>query len=335
MQQPWGYIGFDAGFHRTVEEVNYTQVVTEMPRQMFRLEGLWFVFSELWTSAYSRFIEDMGYMANISLDMNLRGEMKLYNQFGIDYTQGSQYLRSVISNEQFGDQEMLRYIYRGTLKINNRNQIRANFQRGTKLAYRFLQRLEMDPRTTQQIRVTYGRTNHYSEVRSIADLTFAHASLRNGNPLDQTWRAEIGAVYAQRTQMFRRFPYMFKQEVNTYEFFANFNKNIPFSGLTIDLKPEFSFASGHGIMNDRHDLHPDAATLLAPQDDWQLQPQLKHEFDYLTASKIGAGLEAKIAYPLERITPFLNVRATYKRAMNTDLAEMSRMYISLHLGLNF
>jgi len=334
-QQEWGNIGVDVGFHRSIEDMEYRQVVTQGPQTIFRMEGLWFFSREDFSGTVGRFFQDQGFKANLKLDLK-SGQMMWYNQIGVNYTNGFQKLRSTITNEQFGDQQRLAYLYGSTLVINPQHQIRANFQNSTLLTYRLLQRNEFNPATRAWAYVTYARTNHYSEVQNAADLTYAYANLRNGNPMDQVWRVEIGGAYFQRVQAQRIFPYLFQQTANVYEGFASFNKNIPTRSLIIDVKPQFSFSTGGGTLNERFDLDPNPSIL--PNDGWQFLPQLKHEFNYLTGSKFGVGLEANVAYPFgrtNRTALFLNARISHREALNTDLKGFSRTYMSIHLGFNF
>jgi hypothetical protein len=334
--QEWGNIGADIGFRRSIEHLTYRQQVTEGPLTIFRMEGLWFFHGDVMGSGeINRFIEEATYMANLKVDLKV-GSMKWYNQFGAEYTDGFIKLRQTVTQEEFGDQEALKYTYRTTLKINPQNQIRVNFQNNTLLAYSLIQRSQINPQTRMTEFRTFGRNKHYSEVRNSADFTYAYASMRNGNPVDQAWRLEIGGSYFQRVQAQRRFPFLFQQTINIYEGFASFNKNIPTNRFIFDIKPNISFAKGNGTMNDVIKLEPNT-TRHAPVD-VQMLPQLKHEFDYLTATKFGVGLEATVAYPIRenrQTALFLTARANHRQALDTDLNGFSRTYVSLHFGLKF
>ena len=336
LQQEWGNIGVDLALSHTVEDIRYEQLITEEGQFIFRMEGLWFFNRENFprTSPINRFIQDAGYTANLKLDLNI-GQMMWYNQFGASYTDGFMKLRTTVTEEQFGDQEVLKYTYRSTLKINPQNQIRVNIQNSTLLAYSLVQRSEINEQTRIQKFVTYARNRHSSEVRNTADFTYAYASLRNGNPIDQSWKLEVGGSYFQHVITQRRFPFLFQQTVNIYEGFASFNKNIPTSRFIFDVKPSVSFEKGNGTMNEMINL---TGTTARPQEGVQFLPQLKHEFDYLTSTKLGVGLEATIAYPLKNYRQtalFLTARAHHKQAFDTDLKDFSRTYLSLNLGLSF
>jgi hypothetical protein len=166
-----------------------------------------------------------------------------------------------------------------------------------------------------------------------------YAKIRNGNPLDQAWRAEVGGNYFQRVQIQRRYPYLFRQEVNVFEGFAGFNKNIPTRLFDIDVKPQISFAKGNGIMNEIISLEENPTLQL--QDNWQLLAQLEHEFDYLTSSKLGVGWEINLTYRLNNrpnTAFFFNVRADHRATVELkqhSLAGLSRTYLSMRLGMNF
>jgi len=333
-RQEWGGFGIDAGFHRAIEDMQYEQRVTQDAQFLFRMEGLWFFEQQTFSSTTGRFIQDAGYHANLTLDLNL-GQMTLFNQFGVRYTDGFIKLRSTITQERFGEQEILNYTYRGTLIINPRNQIRVTAQNSTLRAYSLVQRNEINPYTLLQEFVTYARVPQSSEVRNTANITFAHASLRNGNAIDHAWRLEVGVGYNQRRITQRRFPLLYQQTITIYEGFASFNKNIQTQRFVFDIKPSVAISTGHGTMFERINL---TGTEDLPEETLVFLPQLEHEFNYLRSTKLGVGLDATIARPIRgnwHRSLFLTARANYRHALSTDLSGLSRMYVSFHLGLNF
>ena len=274
-------------------------------------------------------------MANLKLDLQI-GNMMWYNQFGVDYSD-ARHQGNTVRQEIFGEQEKLKYTYKSTLKLNPQSQIRINYQNTTLLAYKLLQiEEENPPRSGIWVNKTYARSKHYSEVQNNANITYLYAKIKNGNPIDQAWRIELGGNYFQRIQAQRRYPYLFRQEVNIFEGFASFNKNIPSKIFDIDVKPQISFAKGNGTMNERFDLEENPT--LEPDDNWQLLPQLKHEYDYLISSKLGMGVETTVTYPLKRFkntSLFLNAGINYRHALDTDLKAFSRTYFSINFGINF
>jgi hypothetical protein len=162
LQQRWGNIGFDFGYHRTMERVNYSEVVDGDAKILFRLEGLWFFQDEVFTTNSdfrTRLTRDDGYMANLKLDLKF-GNMAWYNRIGVSYSD-VKHQGNTVREELFGEQETLKYTYISTLKLSPRSQVRMRYQNNTLLAYNLLQREE---RTWagHLINRTYAKTKHYT-----------------------------------------------------------------------------------------------------------------------------------------------------------------------------
>jgi hypothetical protein len=111
------------------------------------------------------------------------------------------------------------------------------------------------------------------------------------------WRVDAGAQYARMTQTVNQYPYCRKQYMYRYDFFLNAGREVAWRVYDFGLLLGVAYGKGGGEPKNDGLYNPPSATQKPPKD---FDGYLYHEFDCLTASRVGGRAELTCARHFRR-----------------------------------
>jgi hypothetical protein len=148
------------------------------------------------------------------------------------------------------------------------------------------------------------------------------------------WRVEAGAEYARTAQTVSQYPYCRKQHIYTYGFFANAGRTVAWRANDFGLLLGIAYGKGGGVPKDDGIYAPPSSTQKPPKD---FDNYLYHEFDYLTASRVGGRTEVSYArYFRPKLRAAVSLRYEYTQALRT-VSTFGNVFhfVSLSAGITF
>ena len=271
-------IGFNLGFSRNTEKIEYMQVDASTEKYLFDLYGMWLYNSTGFSSAeQKRYKLRNEYYGALQIGFTF-GDVRIFNDFEARYTDASQ-TESGYNNLHHGDIGKLQYSDSFTLLIGQRHRINVSASGYRMNGFRFLQRQELDPDSKVRVWVTYGDPV-FCYDRSIFDGMLSYTFRKLGSipgtdgessPFDVNWEI-TGAVkgYSMR-QNYYEYPAQFGQRYSFIEPTVSFAKYWKKGSHLFDLTPSVSYTVP---METCHMNDVSAAGARQGETPWQLEAPL-------------------------------------------------------------
>jgi hypothetical protein len=152
--------------------------------------------------------------------------------------------------------------------------------------------------------IYYGKNIVRDARRMQAGLTYTgYFGVADCRPL---WRVEAGAEYARMSQTVSQYPYYRKQRIYRYNFFLNAARTVEWQANEAGLLLGAAAGRGGGAPKNDGMYNPPSSTQKPPGD---FDNYLYHEFDYLTASRVGGLVEGTYA---RRFRPHLRASVSLR-----------------------
>lgn len=312
-------IGFNLGYKRSTEKVEYEQIDSSTEKYLFSIYGLWIYYSTGYSSAETK-RENLtsGFNGSITADATF-GSVRILNDFIADYSTAMQ-TETGYNNLIHGQTNKLSFSDRLTLIIYPKHRINLSADFYTMVGNRFLQRQELDPQSNIRVWVTYGGPiNYYYRSYRSEELSYTYRQAKSLT--DVKWELTAGVRDMAVSHKYKETPLTFRQNLTTREGFLKYTHYIPFKDSRLDISPALSYSFSNGLMNDTAD----------GQNKWQLEKELVQEYSFWQAPKIKGGIDIRYAFKV------LSVRANYQCAIAAggDLKGLKRHYASIALGFTF
>jgi hypothetical protein len=148
------------------------------------------------------------------------------------------------------------------------------------------------------------------------------------------WRVEAGADYARMSQTVNQYPYYRKQRIYDYTFFLNIGRTVEWQANEAGLLLGATYGEGGGEPKNDGIYTPPSLTQKPPKN---FDNYLYHEFDYLTASRVGGRAEATYARRFRpKLRASVSLRYEHTRALQpVRLPGNAFHFVSLSLGCTF
>lgn len=318
-------VGLNAGYERSTEKVEYTQIADNKENYLFYLYGLWifnnYGYSSAETSRLSRYDTFYG---NLQFDLT-PGRWRIYNDFGLSLCNGEQ-TESGYNNLRYGDTKSFTISDRLTVQHSLRHRFRASVSSTGMDGFRYLQRQELDPSSGIRRWVTYGDAHKCYNRRSLeayAEYTYRKAV----SSTDIRWEVTAGASEVTGYHTYSAYPLTFLQKITAVEPYVNFSKYFKIGqNSRLEISPRFSYVF-------TSECEPDEITVvdgveLSQSGDMQLSAPLMQEFNFWADRKVKAGLGA--AFDWRKVV----VKAGYGFTRGVE-SGLCRHNVSVSVGLAF
>lgn len=319
--------GLAVGYLRNTEQVEYMQVDGSSEKYLFRIYGMWLYSSSGFSSAENRrYKENSGVFSDLRLEYE-DGPLQLGNDFHVRYSYGSQ-TETGYNNIHYGDTQYLGYSDEFSLKAGF-HRISAFWNMGQTIGLRSLQRQELDPDSKIRRWYSYG---------GLTECYYRHTMQAGGQYSfeKENWSVSAGLDWRAESQYYREFPILFSQSLSLLEPHlggsARFELGKKAGWLSLEASARYrlplkALANDITILSD----------IKTEEGDAQLLKPLEEEFQYRSASSIGAGLDVRWALPLPRRNRSLEfeIGMRHNSALSGAMNGLSRTGGTLSIKYNF
>ena len=257
-------LGLDAGYERSTERVEFTQISENVEHTLFDIYGVWLYHGNGYASAETRrFKEAERFFGDFQLDVRL-GSAELHNNIRADFRREAQ-TEVGYNNLRHGDVRSLTWSDDLSLQIGRRHLVQVTAAFSTMQGFRPLQQQELDPDSRIRIWVTYGdpvfcyfRQYHYEK------LSYTYGS---------SWQLTLGVENWKMMHSYTEYPQRFTQRIGTVT---------PFAALELPVGEAFRLSTRLGFAKD-YDACSDVTA-------WQLAEPMLRQWDYWDGDSVLAGL---------------------------------------------
>ncbi len=301
-------LGFDAGYERSTERVEYMQVSSSVEHVLFDLYGLWVYHGNGYASAETRrFKEGKRFFADVQIDLQM-GDAALHNNLRGSWQESVQ-TEVGYNNQQFGTTRSWTWEDVLSLDVGKRHHLEASVAFSTMEGLRPLQRQELDPDSRIRVWVTYGDPVFcYWRGVHTERLFYTYGT---------TWKLTVGVENWKMDQSYTEYPQRFVQGIGTVTSSAS---------MMVPLGRQFELTASAGFAKDY-----DPVCTITP---WQLTEPMLLQWEYWEGDSWLAGLGARWTSTSGRTY----VRGRYNLEVSTEPASDiggSRHTASLTLGFIF
>lgn len=293
-------VGLNLGFARNTEKVEYLQVDASTEKYLFYIYGLWLYSSNGFSSAEtSREEKTFTYSGALTLDGSI-GDLRIFNDFSAEYRSGLQ-TETGYNNLLHGQTTKLSYRDHLTLFYGAKHKLGLSAQLYTMTGDRFLQRQELDPRSNIRRWVTYGGPiNYYYRTYREEEIYYTYRAAKSF--VDVKWEISAGFKDMCISHKYKETPLVFSQNLTTRKGYIDYTQYIRMNNSLITISPNVGYSFSSGLKND----------ISQGQNQYQLESVLEQEYQFMQASKVDFGLEAKYIYKS------LTASCGYNGVMATD-----------------
>jgi hypothetical protein len=180
--------------------------------------------------------------------------------------------------------------------------------------------------------VYYGKNIVRDATRMQAGLTYTgYFGIADYRPV---WRVEAGAEYARMSQTVSQYPYYRKQFMYNYDFFLNAGRTLEWQANEVGFLLGAACGKGGGAPKNDGMYNPPSSTQKPPGN---FDNYLYHEFDYLTASRVGGLVEGTYARRFRpRLRASVSLRYEFTHALQSVRIPGNIFhFVSLSIGTTF
>lgn len=283
--------GVNGFYRRTVEGVVYkTYVGTELPYSSFINFGSFYGRMEnLGSSGYTAGVDEQPMLnkylgGSIQLDMKLSRALSFFNSFSYRSRSGS-YGRNGTGNVRYTDHDGSSLAYKGVLsykKADVMHLLSAEMGKASLENNENVYKYETQPGGNTTV-VYYGETKMLDQDVLNAALDYkAYLGLQADNPL---WLLNAGGAYTDRKQTTSLYPFFREQHIHTLSFYLNADRNFVRQADMYTVSLGLNYGTGGGTPKDDGLYATPSGNQQSPV---SMDNLLMHEYEYLTADRIGA-----------------------------------------------
>ena len=297
-------LGLDAGYERSKEKVEYTQVSSSVEHVLFELYGLWVYHSSGFAGAENRRMKEGDrFFGDFQLDLSLGG-VSVSNNLGLSWRRSVQ-TEVGYNNLQFGETRSWTWSDELDIRMGEAHRIEASAAYATMEGRRPLQRQELDPDSRIRVWVTYGEPVFcYWRRQHVEHLQYTYGT---------AWKVSVGVDNESLLHSYTEYPQRFVQGVSSVT--PSVGAAIPLPGR-FELAPRVAFSKAYGKVNE--------------VTQWQLSEPMLRQWDYWDRDKWLASLQLNWSTATGRTY----VKARYDFMADEDFASF-RHAASLKIGFVF
>ena len=256
--------GFDAGYERGTEKVEYSQESSSVEHVLYSIYGLWVAQGHGFASAETkRLKEDDRFFGGIQLGLKA-GRVELQNSFRVSWNREMQ-TETGYNNLQHG--AVRHWVWRDDLRLNigSRHSLEAGVSWSTMQGLRPLQRQELDPASKVRVWVNVG------------DPVFCYFRRYDKEYINyiygDTWQISAGLENLRIMHAYTEYPQRFDQRVSSL---------VPYVGASLPLGSCWRLATAFSY-NYCYEAEYDISQ-------WQLAVPLEQQCRFWTGNSIGSRL---------------------------------------------
>ena len=312
-------LGLEAGYGKSDEKVEYTQIAANTENYLYYLQGMWLYQKYGYSSAEtSRLNASNLAVASFQIDIDA-AKWRIFNDFKVQYKRLEQ-TETGYNNLRYGDVTSLLLGDALSFQYSDRHRISLSFSDRRFGADRYLQQEEADPRSGIRRYVNYGDPQRcwYKDVLSLGAEYAFHKEF--------DWDLSAGVRYDGSGLIYSKYPLSISQDFRSVTPYAGLSKFFRLKNSRWELFCSFSYRAMLKSLRNCFEVVP--GVTYESQDDLQLSAPLESEADYFGTDCFGAG--GGIGCEFWKM--FLRLSCSYSSAPSLNL---SRRGCALAVGIAF